>query len=614
MAIGGAVDAISNLSRGAMDKLGSSGVKKMAGETFIAQEEEFKLSPEAMKAGARLKDYDFKRQQILNELYKPANAVHEVIKNDSTQLQSTLGKIHSDLKNQNHPTASHTAQIIGLDPKNADMTLPEYSSKIIAQARLLSHDQNIGKNNALLIGDIMPLYESGDPVAEAHANALLNIASNQFHDATRTLEVNELGASLSGVDQSKVKIDMKKALQLENKYRTANDMEPLHVDLKKFDTSNVHERTNVIERFASQRARWYLAPMIAVNHISTFMNPLLSTPLESISKAMGGMGNGEIKELMDASAVFASQNFHMLSEDMLNETGRIATKIEMPEAGRLYGQIFHNPGFNFIRKAQLKASALMGYHATNYWASKAVEGDKSAILELKELGLDPEEIIKRKGELTREEKIKGMYYFTNDRIFISRPFDRSLNATRNPWTRMLTMFHGYVSSQQRFMRRELQKKFEAGDYIGIARLAGTVGLMFPMMAPMLKAAETFARTASPDRALQGMQSDYKHLTHPQSVAQYVAEYLDMLSYFGSWGIMHGFITASHGDRLALALMGPIAGDAVRTGQDAINFTTKSTKTGKHNIKPLAKDLLQQAIPGAGNIIANQVYPAKTIND
>jgi len=139
-------------------------------------------------------------------------------------------------------------------------------------------------------------------------------------------------------------------------------------------------------------------------------------------------------------------------------------------------------------------------------------------------------------------------------------------------------------------------------------------LMFPMMAPMLKAAETFARTASPDRALQGMQSDYKHLTHPQSVAQYVAEYLDMLSYFGSWGIMHGFITASHGDRLALALMGPIAGDAVRTGQDAINFTTKSTKTGKHNIKPLAKDLLQQAIPGAGNIIANQVYPAKTIND
>jgi len=596
MAIGGAVDAISNLARGAMDKLGSSGVKKMAGETFIAQEEEFKLSPEAMKAGARLKDYDFKRQQILNELYKPANAVHEVIKNDPAQLQSTLGKIHSDLKNQNHPAATHAAQIIGLDPKNADMTLPEYSSKIIAQARLLSHDQNIGKNNALLIGDIMPLYESGDPVAEAHANALLNIASNQFHDATR------------------VKIDMKKALRLENKYRVVNGMKPLHVDLKKFDTSNVYERTNAIERFASQRARWYLAPMIAVNHMSTFMNPLLSTPLESISKAMGGMGNGEIKELMDASAVFASQNFHMLSEDILNETGRIATKIAMPEAGRLYGQIFHNPGFNFIRKAQLKASALMGYHATNYWAFKAVEGDKSAILELKELGLDPEEIIKRKGELTREEKIKGMYHFTNNRIFISRPFDRSLNATRNPWTRMLTMFHGYVSSQQRFMRRELQKKFETGDYIGIARFAGTVGLMFPMMAPMLKAAETFARTASPDRALQGMQSDYKHLTHPQSVAQYGAEYLDMLSYFGSWGIMHGFITASHGDRLALALMGPIAGDVVRTTQDAVNLTTKSTKTGKHNIKPLAKDLLQQSIPVAGNIIANQMFPAKTIND
>jgi hypothetical protein len=255
----------------------------------------------------------------------------------------------------------------------------------------------------------------------------------------------------------------------------------------------------------------------------------------------------------------------------------------------------------------------MGYHAANYWAEKAFRGDKLSAIELKDLGLNPDEIIKRGGQLTREEKIKAIYYFTNNRAFISRPFDRSLTATRNPWTRMLTMFHGYVSSQQRFMRRELQKKLEARDYVGIARYAGTVGLLFPTIAPMLKAAETVARTGSPSTAIGGMQKDYETLEHPENVAQFSAEYLDMLSYFGSWGIMHSFIGAAHGDRLALALMGPIAGDAVRTAQDTINFSTKSTKTGKHNIKPLAKDILQQTVPGVGNIVAHQIFPANTVN-
>jgi len=617
MGIGGAVDAVSNLARDlykpASEAAEKSGVAKMGRETFLAQAEEFKRSPEGMKVGTRLVDYDFRRQQILNDLVKPVTAVHEVIKNDPTQLRSTLGKLHSDFKTQAHPVASDAGKIIALDSANAELTLQEYTAKLGPQARLLAQQQVTGENHSLLIGDLMPLYEKGDPFSEAHAQALMDIASNQFHDATRPLELGQHGVSLSGVDQSKLKLNMKSALMLENKFRQANGEEPLNIDLNKIDTASVHERTNAVERFASKRARIFLAPMIAINHMSTFFNPVSAAPLESISKAMAGMENGEIKELSDAAAIFASQHFHMLMDDMSSETNPLVTKIGKPEVGRLYNQIFHNPGFNFIRNVQLKATAAMGYHAANYWAEQAFRGDKLSAIELKDLGLNPDEIIKRGGQLTREEKIKAIYYFTNNRAFISRPFDRSLTATRNPWTRMLTMFHGYVSSQQRFMRRELQKKLEARDYVGIARYAGTVGLLFPTIAPMLKAAETVARTGSPSTAIGGMQKDYETLEHPENVAQFSAEYLDMLSYFGSWGIMHSFIGAAHGDRLALALMGPIAGDAVRTAQDTINFSTKSTKTGKHNIKPLAKDILQQTVPGVGNIVAHQIFPANTVN-
>ena len=617
MGIGGAADALGSLAKDAYSKLGESaeksGTAKLGRETFLAQAEEFKRSPEGMKVGTRLVDYDFRRQQILGDLLKPADAVHEVIKNDPTQLHSTLGKVHSDLKVQNHPAASQAAKIIALDPANADMTLQDYTIKLGSQARLLAQQQVMGENHANLIGDIMPLYEKGDPFSEAHAQALLDIASNQFHDSTRPLEIGSEGVSASGVDQSRTKLNMKNALMLENKFRQAQGQEPLHIDLKKLDTASVHERSNAIEQFASKRARIFLAPMIAVNHMSTFFNPLSATPLASIYKSMMGMENGEIKELTDAAAVFTSQHFHMLLDEMSSEKNPLVTKIGQPEVGRLYNQIFHNPGFNFIRNVQLKAAATMGYHAAQYWAEKAAQGDKMAGIELKDLGLDVGEIVKRGGQLTREEKVKAIYHFTNNRAFISRPFDRSLNATRNPWTRMLTMFHGYVSSQQRFMRRELQKKLEGGDYVGIARYAGTIGLMFPTIAPMLKAAEVFARTANPKQAGQGLKEDYQRLQHPEDLAQFSSEYLDMLSYFGSWGIMHSFIGAAHGDRLALALMGPIAGDAVRTAQDTINLTTKSTQTGKHNIKPLAKDVLQQTVPGAGNIIANQLFPAKTIN-
>ena len=617
MGIGGAADALgslaSKLAKPAVEASEKSGVSRLGRETFLAQAEEFKRSPEGMKVGTRLIDYDFRRQQILDTLVKPADAVHEVIKNDPEQLKSTLGKIHSDLKAQNHPVASEATKILSLDPANADLTIQDYTMKLGAQARLLAQQQVIGENHAYLIGDMMPLYEKGDSFSEAHAQALLDIASNQFHDSTRPKELGKYGVLDSGVDQSKVKINMKNALMLENKFRVAAGQEPLHIDLKKIDTASVHERSNAIEQFASKRARIFLAPMIAINHMSTFFNPLSATPLESIFKAFMGMESGEIKELSDAAAIFASQHFHMLLDDMSSETNPLVTKIGRPEVGRLYNDIFHNPGFNFIRNVQLKATAAMGYHAAAYWAEKVAKGDKMAGIELRELGLDPVEIVKRGGQLTREEKIKAIYHFTNDRAFISRPFDRSLNATRNPWTRMLTMFHGYVSSQQRFMRRELQKKLEGGDYIGIARYAGTIGLMFPIIAPMLKAAEVFARTASPTHAIQGAKEDYQRLQHPEDLAQFSAEYLDMLSYFGSWGIMHSFIGAAHGDRLALALMGPIAGDAVRTAQDTINLTTKSTATGKHNIKPLAKDILQQTVPGAGNIIANQIFPAKTVN-
>jgi hypothetical protein len=414
---------------------------------------------------------------------------------------------------------------------------------------------------------------------------------------------------MNGSRYSSTKMDMKKALTLENSYRKQMGLDELPVDVSKFNTENVYEKSNELERFSARRVRLYLAPFIAIPHISTFFN-YSNAPLTAIMKSMTTMTDPEIRQLSDASGIFGSQMHHIVDEDIRDRTGIIGSKLGQPEVGVLLGKLFHNPGFNFVRKMQLRTGAIIGYHSAMYWAEGAVQGDKRSILELKELGLNSEEVIARKGQLTEEEKSKAIFNFVNNRAFIDRAMDRSLTATRNPWTRILTMFHGYVTFQQAFMRRELQKMLDSGDYAGIARYAGTVGLLFPPVASGIKSAEILARTASVNQASQSMQEDYKKITNPSSIGEFTSEYLDLLSYFGSWGTMHGFLQAAQGDRLALALMGPSAGAAVRTTQDLINLTTKSTKTGKRNIKPLAQDILQQTVPGVGKIVASQLFPKK----
>ena len=610
--MGGFVDAAASMAQ----KLGSEVVEKFknfrdipeVGSTLFSQEDELSRSPEGMKVKTRLDTFNFKRNQILQSLVKDPDAIHAVIKNDPAQIHSSIAQLHQKFTAESNPAAAATERILAADPRNAELTTKAYTQKLWGQARMAAHAQVFGENNGNLIGDVMPLYESTDPRDHAHAKAILNIASNQFHDATSINTISKEGF-LPDLQQihSKAKLDVKKALVLENKIREIQQLEPLPVDLNKFDTMNVHEKSNALERFSSRRARYFLAPMIAINHMSTFFN-YSQAPLESIYKGLASAGNDEIKQLADASAILTSQHFSMLSDDLNLEAGKFASMTGKPEVARLYGRIFHNPGFNFIRNAQLKLGAAIGYHSTLYWADQAIRGDKRAFAELKDLGLDPAAIAKRGGKLTDEEKVQAIWKFVNNRTFISRPLDRSLTATRNPWTRMLTLFHGYVTSQQRFMRRELAKMYQAGDYVGIARFAGTVGLLFPAVAPMLKGAEVFARTASPTTAVQGVEQDYATLAHPEDIAGFTSEYIDMLSYFGSWGVMHSFVTAAHGDRLALALLGPTGGDAIRTAQDALNALTTHTKAGTHNIAPLGRDLLQQLVPGGGNIIAHKVFP------
>lgn len=599
----GAAEALGGLLRDfgskVTEKLRSSEIGSQFIDTVGSQRNEFMRSPEGTQILGKMDAYTQQKNSILGQLLKPVDAIRDAVKDSPARLKSNISDIHQHLTSTNHPAAQHTAQMLQQDPAVGAMNLQTLTQKSWSQASLLAQANVFGVDNANLVKDLMPLYDSPNPVMHSHADAMLNVLANQFHD---TMKIPKLG-----VDASRTKMDVQKAFTLLNKQREQMSEKPIALPK---DVKAVYEHQNELARWASYRARIYLAPMIAINHISTFFN-YANAPLSAIGKAMAGMDAGEVRQLSDASGIFGSQMHQMIAEDISNRTGFVASKTGKSEIGSVLGKVFHNPGFSFVRGLQLKAGALVGYHSLMHWTEGAMKGDKRSILELKEMGIDVPALLKRGGALSDGDKSTAIFHFVNNRAFIDRSLDRSLTATKNPWTRMLTMFHGYVTSQQAFMRRELQKMMDAGDYVGVARFSATIGLVFPTVAPMIKSAEVLARTASAQQAGQGIQDDYRKLTHPAGVGEFTTEYLDMLSYFGSFGTLHSFITASHSDRLALALMGPIAGDVVRTGQDVINYATKSDKSGKHNIRPLAKDILQQTLPGAGNIISSELFPTKS---
>ena len=55
-------------------------------------------------------------------------------------------------------------------------------------------------------------------------------------------------------------------------------------------------------------------------------------------------------------------------------------------------------------------------------------------------------------------------------------------------------------------------------------------------------------------------------------------------------------------------MGPTFGTVFRAGEDTLNAITKSNKFGKHNFTPIGRDLLEDTVPIAGNILAHKLLP------
>lgn len=578
-------------------------------------EELSKVHPAAMEIMGKMKDFTYSYESQYAKLHAPVQKLWDEVGKTpipgNPNLRTTnVGDLHDALLKSNHPASKYTGDILqqNVQPKtgkllNEDKTLDLMKVQNAAQASLAARTKAFGKNLELVVPHFEELATSPDPNINDLGNLLRDSVSNMTHDRI---------SSRVGSDKSAFKVDLNTAFSKINKLRQKIDPSSPQIPLG--DTNPTYTKTSSAERTARGIITTRLADAAVIPHATTIITNLVAnTPPSYIVKGLQGMSDPEFLKFEAASGVLAHVQQSMWDAAFDGATGKVAKITGSKTAGQLLYSSTHLPLFNVTRRFQLHLAASVGYNAAIDWASQVAKGGRSAAraaAELVQMRLDPKAIAARGGKLTDEELTQAMFHFANDRFSINRPMDRSLAANSNVFMRSATMFHQFVNFQQKFLFRELNKMLKANDYVGLAQFVGTMGLLMPAIAPLIKSAETLARTASASQAVQGAKEDYQGLTSPKDAGDFMSHYIEMLSYIGPYGTWRQMLLGAKGKRLLGTAMGPMFNIPATLATDTY-AAAQASKAGKHNLKPLERDVLNLSVPVVGKWAAHQLVPTET---
>ena len=491
---------------------------------------------------------------------------------------------------------------------NYTKTLAEIHHVNAGQARLQGIAAGIGTKGENLTPLILALQEHPDPRMQTHALRLLDAISSELKDTTKMRDPQS-GAL---IDVSSSKMEVARALKEVNKFKSAQVAKGAK-DIKMASPESIslkptYEAPGKVEKAVGNWIRMVQVPLVAIPHIGTYFN-LGSAPMAALGRTLLNMGDKEMDSHIQASGILSATMHDIMHQYIEGRTG-IVSKAPFPgapTAGELLYKGMHTPGFNYMREKQLWFGAAVGYHSTIEWAANAASGDKRALAELAEMGIDSQKVIARGGKLTSEELQKGIFHFTNNRFFVSRLQDQSLKSSSNIFMRSATMYHAFLNSQVSFMRREAYKMIKAGDIKGLAQFAGTLGVLFPAFAPVLKSLEMYGRTLNAGASMQSGEDDYRKLSGQKGGGAAIGEYIDLLMHIGGAGVYMNYLSASQNHRLQAAALGPLFSTPITAVED-ITAASKANKKGKYNINPPLRDVLQDTLPLIGKPLSHWLAP------
>ena len=564
------------------------------------QEWELDLTPGGQAAHAMQLDYIKLHDQALKGETQKLGALRDWHQNNDAARNAlpvktaTMGQYHVHAVATGHPIQQVTQSIVS-DPENLNLTQKQMMIKNEQVARLAALPGSYGANFEHLAPILADMRRSSDPNIVMQAGRIADIVSNQVRD-TKTI---------GNIDRSAAKYSMNKAFRSANKvYEALEERQALP-----FSENPTYEKPSEAERKAHRVIDTVMLPFLSIKHVGQFFNLPASSPLPAIGKALFQMDHQNMSATVDASSIVASTLWSSMYRDILGETGNVAEWTKSPTVGRILARIIHQPGFTWFRRQQLNMAATVGFHSTIQWAHDfASTGSKISEARLRELQIDPQDVIKQGGKLNEDQLTKGVYHYTNNRMFFSKGLDNSLYQNRNIFTRAGYMYHSFVSSQAAFMRRELLTYAKAGDYKGLAQFAGTMAVLFPNIAPLLAGAEKLLTTGSIKQAQDQVKQGYSRLYKPSSLPDWLENYVALISHIGAAGVYFNYINAIKGHRFASALAGPIVGAGTTDVEDIFSAVHGQNK---ESAEPLERDALKQLVPVAGGALAHTLLPTKT---
>src|ERR1700735_253176 len=428
------------------------------------------------------KEYIRLHDQALGQETQKMTALREWHASDDTARNSlpvktaTMGEYHAHAVATGHPIQKVTQSILAsdIDPqtgvsRNTGLTQRAMMEKFGQIARLKALTGSYGDNFENLTPIIASMRRDPEPNIQQQGQRIADIISNQVRD-TKTIQDQ---------DTSYAKYSMNKAFRSANKIYEAIE-EPT---IKNLDASPTYEKPSEAERKVHRVIDTVMLPFLTIKHVGQLFNPPAVSPLTAIGASLMRMQHAEMEQTVQASHIVASTLWSAMYRDILGESGHVAEWTKSPTVGKILARTIHQPGFTWFRRQQLNMAGTVGFHSAIYWARNfADNGSKIAEARLREMYIDPADVLKQRGQLTEEQLQKGVFHYTNNTMFFNKGEDNSLYQNSNVWARSMFMYHSFVGHQAEFMRRQLLTMAKAGDYKGIAQFAGILGVLFPNIA------------------------------------------------------------------------------------------------------------------------------------
>ena len=353
----------------------------------------------------------------------------------------------------------------------------------------------LGQNDEALIKFIHSASKQHGP---AYGNSVADAMSVYFHDASSYWRTHKIKFDPSSTEHISLK---NVGIRSEAEYR-----EP-----KEFEKS------------LRQAMGWMYTPTIAIPHLSQVGNTVFNEGISSTARALaeytsalakGGATKQKVmNDVIKSGALFDEIRFQMMED---------------AKGGGIVRQLFHHPGFGWVRRQELAITALAAKNTAqdamkviNRYGPGAAESRK-AIFNLNRLGLKWQDIAEKGMELTDEDLHKAMYNGANQAIFIRSELYTPYKWEESFSSRMGFQYKQFAFRQGRFLAMGFQNAYRRDGVAGLAKAVAVYGTMFPVFGELVHSLENIATGKNP------LQRDHEG----------GAEYFDALGHAAGLGIVY----------------------------------------------------------------------------